>query len=1172
MDSKFCASCSAAIPRSQRASGVCPFCGAKFDVDATVVASAGSDAVGGDDDEPPVDQTVLASRSRGGADAETGRVEQSSREVRSSDETVELELDGGSEASAAREGRPSGARGSLIGRSLGGCQVVRAVSQGAMGMVYEGYQPELGRSVAIKLIRPELAEDATLIARFQNEARQLASLKSQHVVQIHSLGFDGDHSFLIMEYVSGGTLEAYAALQEGGRLGVRDAIQYLYQACSGMVEAEKKGIVHRDLKPANLLLGEEGALKIADFGIAKAMHEGLDLTQTLEITGTPLFMSPEQCDPGANLDSRSDIYSLGATFYSLMTGLRPASGRTTRELLQTKRSMAFLSLANALPNLPELGKISGVIEKMTALHPHDRYQSFAEVVRDLKLVAQDKPIGTAPPPKQPPEYGAQPSPVGKLVRYAMVAVLLVLVPAALATGYMMWSQQATLGETFGIVQNLFERDVAAQQRKDEAEILNQEGADKIAEENEAIVQHSKQVDAEPEKEPDTIVLPGQIKEGVDQTREEVAAAVRTCRERFLLNGPSAALRSDVEEALQRAESRYPELRKQLTILADTVGAGLERKGGRLPAPPLPFDTMVEWARDLRLKLDIADEDRKSTMDPVFYSWAPGRLTVLLDDAALSNHVVSETRRFAEGITARWNRLREPAETLSQEVGRLASLTQLANDMHTLDTACANAREVFVGAENVTGALGRIAREASIAAVRGDVKAAQSSLASYRELEGLANEVAEIQSLTDFVARREGLRAQLARFRGDDANGLSSSLASSELTRLERELDSFDEVAAQVTAVLEAVGRGEFGAARGKLKWSRAFTEASTIERVVDGTLGGLGSAVHDLDLSRSVELLQTATSAAESVRRTVPTELVPTAFGGTLAYLRRVQSQLRRLVVQAADMAPVAQTSDKFCDRISRGQWPSFFIDRFEVSRADYRDAAVRLWKESGCESAEGGLRAAAERHREKHPGVWLTTTSLHRVLVDADGMVHGSAVSDGDSRPVSGVSYLSARGVLATQNKQLPTKQQWEVAALRPQSTDARPYPWGKSVERFERLAAEVDVEDPRGADSSFRSPVFFLYGNVAEWVRHEQDQGVTPSLVGVRVGAVGGSWRSLAPELPTKRVVRIGSGRELHPVVAPNQPRDDVGFRGVLVPAEVLADLLPKDVDWRKPLESSD
>ncbi len=285
------------------------------------------------------------------------------------------------------EGKPPAkGKDKLLGVVLGGCRIDALLGGGAMGAVYRARQLKLDRDVAVKIIRREMMADPRMLKRFEVEARTVGRFQSQHVVMVHDVGVERGVHFLVMEFVPGKNLRDHVKLLAGGRLPTGEALPLLRQACKGLEEAQRLGVVHRDIKPDNLMLTDRGVLKIADFGIAKPMHEDFNMTLTSELIGTPLYMSPEQCQGRAGVDFRSDMYSLGATFYYLLTGEPPVRASSVYELIQTKTKLENLCLWKALPELGENHPLSRVIERMPALNRDVGLGSYVGLLAFLVLV------------------------------------------------------------------------------------------------------------------------------------------------------------------------------------------------------------------------------------------------------------------------------------------------------------------------------------------------------------------------------------------------------------------------------------------------------------------------------------------------------------------------------------------------------------------------------------------------------------------------------------------------------------------------------------------------------------------------------------------------------------------------------------------------------------------
>ncbi|HSH05676.1 MAG TPA: bifunctional serine/threonine-protein kinase/formylglycine-generating enzyme family protein [Anaerolineae bacterium] len=273
-------------------------------------------------------------------------------------------------------------RDDLIGQTLGKTEIRDYLGQGGMADVYLGYQAHLKRRVAVKVMDRRLAHDPVFRQRFGREAQAMAALTHPHIVQVHDFEARDDMHYIVMQYLSGGTLrDRLAALQaKGQHYPLRKAIELVLAIGSALAYAHKRQMVHRDIKPSNILLNEEGEPILTDFGIAK-MLTGTTYTQTGDMVGTPAYMSPEQ-GAGQSGDERSDIYSLGVLFFYLVTGHQPYEADTPLALIMKHVHQPLPDIKLLNPNLPE--GITAVIHKMLVKNPKWRYQKADEVVAALR--------------------------------------------------------------------------------------------------------------------------------------------------------------------------------------------------------------------------------------------------------------------------------------------------------------------------------------------------------------------------------------------------------------------------------------------------------------------------------------------------------------------------------------------------------------------------------------------------------------------------------------------------------------------------------------------------------------------------------------------------------------------------------------------------------------------
>lgn len=266
--------------------------------------------------------------------------------------------------------------------TIGRFEIQSLLGRGAMGVVYRGYDPEIDRTVAIKLVRADLLdgdERGSYLDRFRNEAKIAGRCMHANIVGIYDFALFDGNPYLVMEFVDGVGLNQ--AVGRGTRLSMPEAVHIALQVLDALDYAHRFGIVHRDIKPANILLTRHAKLKVTDFGISRLAST--ELTAAPLMIGTPSYMSPEQC-AGDAIDGRSDLFSLGCILYELLAGERPFQGISYTETIFKLVNQPHESLSSHRPDLPD--SLSAILDRALAKKPDDRFEdaeAFAQALRSV---------------------------------------------------------------------------------------------------------------------------------------------------------------------------------------------------------------------------------------------------------------------------------------------------------------------------------------------------------------------------------------------------------------------------------------------------------------------------------------------------------------------------------------------------------------------------------------------------------------------------------------------------------------------------------------------------------------------------------------------------------------------------------------------------------------------
>jgi serine/threonine protein kinase len=269
-------------------------------------------------------------------------------------------------------------------------EIVRLIGKGGMGDVYEAIHRKMERRVALKVINRELFQKAEAVNRFHREVKTAAQLSHPNIVTSYDADQASDFHFMVMEYVDG--VDLSQTVKDQGALPIADACDYIRQAATGLQHAHERGMVHRDIKPHNLMVTADGTIKILDFGLASLAPEAnaspdtaaprSDLTVVGAIMGTPDFISPEQAKDARQVDIRSDIYSLGATLYFLLSGRVPFDDGSVMHKLQSHAQIEPAPLDAVRADVPE--ELVGITSRMMAKNPDERYLTPREVADALE--------------------------------------------------------------------------------------------------------------------------------------------------------------------------------------------------------------------------------------------------------------------------------------------------------------------------------------------------------------------------------------------------------------------------------------------------------------------------------------------------------------------------------------------------------------------------------------------------------------------------------------------------------------------------------------------------------------------------------------------------------------------------------------------------------------------
>jgi len=300
---------------------------------------------------------------------------------------------------ASSRQQDGGTPGTLAGYRLGGYSIAERVGFGGFGIVYRATHELMKREAAVKILSPAFARDPDTRERFVREARLASALEHPGIVKVFDAGLDGDVFYIAMEFVRGTDLAEL--VEEKGRPDPAEAVRIVASTCSALQAAHEAGILHRDIKPENILISGDGEVKLTDFGIARRLQASTVLTRTGGLVGTPGYVAPELVE-GKQGDERSDIYSLGATLYFLLTGSHPYAGEHPMMVLFYRRAEQVPPAVDIAPDVPQ--PLSDIAARMLAKSPAERYPSAEAVARDLRSYLDGDEVKVDLPSREVPKH------------------------------------------------------------------------------------------------------------------------------------------------------------------------------------------------------------------------------------------------------------------------------------------------------------------------------------------------------------------------------------------------------------------------------------------------------------------------------------------------------------------------------------------------------------------------------------------------------------------------------------------------------------------------------------------------------------------------------------------------------------------------------------------------
>ncbi|MBZ0301649.1 MAG: protein kinase, partial [Anaerolineae bacterium] len=277
-------------------------------------------------------------------------------------------------------------------------RLIAQQGSGGMAVIYKAVDQYLGRTVAVKVLRPSLTADPSFVARFRNEARSVANLSHPNIVTVHDVGSDGQTHYIVMEYVEG--LDLKKIIRREGMLSVDLSLDLAIQICAGIGFAHRAGIVHADVKPQNILVTEDYRVKVTDFGIAQALTDTQPTQRQDVVWGSPHYFAPEQAR-GEKPTPASDVYAIGIVLFEMLTGRLPYSGASQQELAMAHLRERIPLVTEVNPLVPE--NLSKIIYKVMSKEPSARYRMADQLGHILRSYRErSRALTSSTTPQVPP--------------------------------------------------------------------------------------------------------------------------------------------------------------------------------------------------------------------------------------------------------------------------------------------------------------------------------------------------------------------------------------------------------------------------------------------------------------------------------------------------------------------------------------------------------------------------------------------------------------------------------------------------------------------------------------------------------------------------------------------------------------------------------------------------